>query len=193
MSIAFQPTHPITDEELLSLSVRNPGMRFERSARGELIVAPPTGTRGSSGEAELIFQLCAWARRDGRGFVTSSNGGIKLPDSAIFAPDATWISWDRWKAIPKADRQGFARLAPDAAFELLSPGDVLADVRAKLAEYLANGTQLAVLLHPRSRAVELHRTGGLIASHLHPEKIALDPELPGCILDAQAIFDAMID
>jgi len=193
MSIAFQPTHPITDEELLLLSERNPGMRFERSARGELIVAPPTGMRGGFGEAELIGQLYVWARRDGRGFVSSSNGGIKLPNSAIFALDASWISRDRWKAIPEADREGFARIAPDAAFELLSLGDTLAQLRAKAAEFLANGTRLVVLLDPRSRTVELHRPGGATESHLHPEKIALDPELPGCILDAQAIFGAMVD
>jgi len=168
-------------------------MHFERSSRGELIVAPPTGTYGGRGEMELGAQIYLWARQDRRGFVLSSNGGIKLPDSAIFSPDAAWISWERWKAIPEAERQGYAQIAPDAAFELLSPGDTLPRLRAKAAEFLANGTRLVVLLDPRSRAVELHRPGGLIESHLHPEKIALDPELPGCLLDAQAIFDAMID
>jgi Uma2 family endonuclease len=193
MSIAFQPTHPVTDEELLLLSKRNPGMQFERSSRGELIVAPPTGTYGGRGEMELGFQISTWARQDGCGFVLSSDGGIKLPDSAIFSPDATWISWERWKALPEAERQGYARIAPDAAFELLSPGDTLPQLRAKAAEFLANGTRLVVLLDPRSHTVELHRPGAETESHLHPERIALDPELPGCVLDAQAIFDAMKD
>lgn len=190
MAIAFRPTHAVTPEELEELSRANPGVCFERSAQGQLIVSP-LGTMGSSGEAELIAQLTVWARLDGRGFSTSSNGGFTLSDGSIFAPDAAWVSHERWSALSEKGRQGYARIAPDVAFELLSPSDTLREARAKASVYLENGTRLVVLLDPSSALVECLRPGGLCESHLRVDAVPLDPELPGFRLDAATIFARM--
>src|SRR2546423_11463600 len=145
MAIAFRPTDAITDEDLEELSCMNPGVCFERRMRGELIVSP-LGTMGSSGAADLIAQITVWAKRDGRGFSTSSNGGFTLPDGSIFAPDAAWVSYERWNALSDKEQKGYAGIAPDVAFELLSLNDTLREARAKASAYLANGTRLVVLL-----------------------------------------------
>jgi Uma2 family endonuclease len=188
--VSFRPTRPVTDEDLNQLSRTNPGVRFERGAGGELIVSP-TGTIGGRGESNLTFQLESWAQRDGRGFVTSSSAGFSLPDGSVLSPDGAWTSYERWNALSDKARKGYAHIAPDVVFELLSPSDIFRDARAKVAAYLANGTGLVVLLDPDSRSVELYRANGAALTHAPAESVALDPEMPGFRLDAAAIFKQM--
>jgi Uma2 family endonuclease len=188
--VSFRPTRPVTDEELDQLSHTNPGVRFERGARGELIVSP-TGTLGGRGESDLTFQLESWARRDGRGFVTSSSAGFSLPDGSVLSPDGAWTSYERWNALSEKARKGYAHIAPDVVFELLSPSDAFRDARAKARAYLSNGTRLVVLIDPDSRSVEFYRTGDEPVSHMPANIVALDPEMPGFELDAAAIFKQM--
>ncbi len=84
MAITLKPARPVTDDELLELSERNPGYQFERSASGELIVTP-TGSEGGLWEAELGRQLGNWAERDGRGLAFSSSTGFRLPERLLGA------------------------------------------------------------------------------------------------------------
>ena len=61
MAISLKLPAPPTDEEILEMSERNPGFQFERSAAGELIVAP-TGSEGGRRDLELGAQTRAnWA------------------------------------------------------------------------------------------------------------------------------------
>jgi Uma2 family endonuclease len=190
--VSFRPTHPVTDAELERLSQTNPGIRFERGATGELIVSP-TGTIGGRGESDLTFQLESWARRNGQGFVTSSSAGFALPDGSVLAPDGAWTSYKRWNTLSNKERKGYAHIAPNVVFELLSPSDSLADARKKASAYLMNGTRLVVLLDPHSRCVELHRAGNESTLHAPSDAIALDPEMPEFRLDAAAIFKRLED
>jgi Uma2 family endonuclease len=110
----------------------------------------------------------------------------------VLAPDAGWVSNERLQALPEEARLGFARIAPDVAFELLSPSDTLRSLRAKASQYLANGVRLVVLLDPRSRLVECHRPDIALEAHLSADIVLLEPEMPGFQLDAGAIFKAMM-
>ncbi|HKV43352.1 MAG TPA: Uma2 family endonuclease [bacterium] len=98
MAIILTLTYPLTDEELLELSERNPGYQFERTAKGELIVTPTSG-RSSHRETELGRQLGNWAQQTRRGVVFSPTAGFKLPDGSFFLPDAAWVRRDRWEAL----------------------------------------------------------------------------------------------
>jgi Uma2 family endonuclease len=118
---------------------------------------------------------------------------VRLPDGAVFASDALWISEDRRPAVLDEDRDGFARIAPDIAFEMLSVNDDLRDMRTKANAYLANGTRLVVLLDTRSRSAELHRPGGNVDARIDVTEVDLDPELPGFRLDVASIFKDMRD
>ncbi|HEV3156442.1 MAG TPA: Uma2 family endonuclease [Candidatus Baltobacteraceae bacterium] len=190
MASAFPSRRPISDRELELLSCKNSGVRYERSAEGELIVTPPTGEKGGLGEGELYFQLRLWASSNGRGIATLASLGIELPNKAVVAPDAAWVSFDRYNAIPEeAHDEGYMRAVPEVTFELLSKGDKPDDVQAKVKQYLANGVKLVVLLDPRSRSAELYRPGAAVEPHPDVETISLDPELPGFSLDVKEIFD----
>jgi len=176
-----------SDEELLELSERNPGYQFERSAVGDLIVTP-TGSESGRLSGEVFGQLRDWNRQSALGVVFDSSGGFRLPDGAVYAPDASWVQRERWEALAPEQRRTFAPLCPDAVFEITSPSDRLADLQEKMSAYMKNGAHLGVLIDPAGRTVEIYRQGQEPRLLADPGIVTLDPELPGFVLDLGPIF-----
>ncbi|MGC8876620.1 Uma2 family endonuclease [Thermus sp.] len=75
-------------------------------------------------------------------------------------------------------------MAPDAVFEVRSRSQSPEELRGKAAWYLENGVRLVVLLDHR---VEVFRPGGMEA-YQGPERVPLDPELPGFALETRGLF-----
>jgi Uma2 family endonuclease len=185
----------VTEETLVALGAKNPEYRFETTADGRLVVSPLTGTAASLSEAELGRQIANWNAEHRLGFVTSSSGGVTLSDGAIKGPDAAFISHRRKATMPGARKEPrvFARIAPDAVFELLSPSDQLRYTVSKCEEYVATGSDVAILLNPRDRSVTVFRRTQ--DPHRAPDAsaVTIGAEMPGFILDAEAVFDAAKD
>ena len=178
---------PLTDNDIVAIAGYNPGLRFERSNAGELLVSPPTGGFSGEAEAELIRQLGAWNRKTGRGHVFSSNTGFNLPNQALRSPDASWVSREHWERISEEERTKFPHLCPDAVFELRSATDEIKRTQAKMLEFIENGSRLGVLIDPYRSVVEIYRPNA--TPHVREAgSIALDPELPGFVLDARTII-----
>lgn len=150
---------PMTDEDLLRFCAANETMRVEREANGELIVMSPSGSGTGRTNSELNFQLALWARGAGTGTTFDSNAGFTLPDGSVRSPDAAWVAWSRWNALSEEQREGFAPLCPEFVIELRSPSDALDELRAKMEMWIANGAELAWLLDPASKVVEIYRAG----------------------------------
>jgi Uma2 family endonuclease len=182
----------VTEETLIELSTKNPDYRFETMADGQLVVIPLTGTESSLGEGELHFQVHRWNQEHRLGFVTPSSGGITLADGAIKGPDTTFISGRRMaEASPEPKKQrAFKQIAPDVVFELLSPSDELQYTVSKCEEYVATGSDVAVLLNPRNRSVTMYRRND--ERQIAPDiaAVRIGDEMPGFLLSAQAVFDA---
>ncbi len=190
MAITMTPPKPVTDEDLLEFSRRNPGLQFERNATGEIIVTP-TGAKAGWQELELGRQLAQWTRQQGSGLAFGPSTGFKLPDGSVRSPDASWVRRDRWDALTDAQREGFAPLCPEAVFEIASPTDTLAELREKMQAYLANGARLAVLVIPHVRTMEVSRPGKRTSVLTDAHTVALDPELPGFVLELAPLFDVL--
>jgi len=150
---------PMTDDELLRFCAENEMLRIERDAKGELIVMSPTGTEGGNAELDIATELNNWARQDGRGRALGPNSGIKLPDTAVRAADAGWVSWERYNAAPA--HPGFREFVPEFVIELRSSSDSLADIRFKMEEWMSNGVELGWLVDPSRKTVEIYRQGRL--------------------------------
>jgi Uma2 family endonuclease len=187
MAITLTLTHRVTDEELLELSERNPGYQFERTAKGELIVTPTSG-RSAHRETELGRQLGNWAQQNRRGVVFSPTAGFKLPDGSFFLPDAAWVRRDRWDALDPEQQDEILSICPDAAFEIRAKTSRPADLQDKMRAYLANGAQIAILIDPYERTVEVYQPGREPETHRDPTTVTLDPGLPGFVLDLEPIF-----
>ena len=150
---------PMTDEELMRFCAENEPMRVEREANGELIVMSPNGSEGGGIETDVATELNIWARGDGRGKVFGSNAGFTLPDGSVRAADAHWVSWPRWNALSEADRKRFAPLCPEFVIEIRSASDRLPELQDKMRMWMSNGAELAWLIDPSRKAVEVYRPG----------------------------------
>ncbi|MDQ7828093.1 MAG: Uma2 family endonuclease [Armatimonadota bacterium] len=188
MVVRIDLLRAVTDEELLRLSERNPGYQFERTADGRLVVSPPGGEHGRR-SVNLGYQLQGWNERTRTGVVFDSSTGFRLPDGALFSPDASWVSRERWEVLTRQEREGFVPLCPDAVFELRSRGQDAEEVREKLQAYLRNGARVAVLVDPYTRTVEVHRPGRAPEVSREPARVPLDPELPGFELELKPLFE----
>lgn len=158
-SVRLRFQRPMTDEELMRFCAANEMVRVERDANGELILMSPTGTGTGRINSELNFQLAAWARETNSGVTFDSNAGFTLPDGSMRSPDAAWIAWPRWNALTKEEQERFAPICPEFVIELRSPSDSLPELQAKMRLWVANGAEVAWLVDPARKTVEVHRRG----------------------------------
>jgi Uma2 family endonuclease len=197
MAIELDMLHSYSDDDIVELSRRNPELCFERTSEGRLLVSPPSGWVGGGRELRLGAQLLAWNKRaGGGGHVFGPSAGFTLPDRALFAPDAAWISAEKLallRILQPLDK--FAPVCPDLAFELVSASDHPIMMRRKIETYIRNGALCAVLIDPEEHVVEMSRQNALhvAVGDLHRLEILLDL-LPGATepfeLDLDELFAA---
>src|ERR1700754_397735 len=178
----------LTDAQFLQLGRDNRDLWFELTAEGELIITPPTGSMTRWRNADINYQLTAWAKRDGTGLTFDSSTSFKLPNGAKRSPDAAWIRRDRWEALTEQEKEGFAPLCPDFVLELRSPDDSLSTLQNKMAEYVEQGAQLGWLIDPKARRVYVFRPGQLTESLEQPETVSGDPILSGLVLKLKDLW-----
>lgn len=157
------PARPLDDDELLRFSADNPGWHIEREPDGSLSVSP-TSYRNAIRAAEAVRQLFAWGGK--HGYAAASDGGVTLPDKSVRAPDASWISFERWHALTETQRKKYPKVIPDVVVEIVSDYDSYAAQRRKTERYVEQGAVYGVLIDPERRKVEEFGT--------RPEGLALD-------------------
>jgi Uma2 family endonuclease len=131
----------LTKEQFALLCQENPDLRFELTAQQELVIMPPAGSETGRRNSKLNLRLAIWAETQGTGLTFGSSTGFTLPNGAIRSPEASWIRQERWNALTKEQRVGFAPICPDFVVELRSPTDCLSELQDKMQEYLANGAR----------------------------------------------------
>ncbi len=188
LPIRLRTEKPMTDDELLRFCAVNECLRVERDANGELIVMSPTGLEGSSSNSEVNADLTIWARADGRGKVFDSNGGFTLNDGSMRSPDAAWVSWERWNALSAAEKGRFGHVTPEFIIELRSKTDRLPDLQAKMQMWIANGVELAWLIDPERKVMEIYRPGEPAEIHQNPTSIQGTGPICGFELILQRIW-----
>ena len=144
-------TKLLTVEEFERMSTEG----FYELIEGELVEMTPAGGRASTVGATFVYYLNRHVlpRRLGRVY-NADCGFVLFPDRALVrAPDAAFVQAERLP--PEAEQEGFLRLAPDLAVEVLSPSDRLGDALAKVAQYLEAGVRLVWLVDPRARTVAI--------------------------------------
>jgi Uma2 family endonuclease len=134
------------------------GMRHEL-VRGELRTMPPGGWGHGKDSSKLDRSLGNYVEAQGLGEVATNEPGFILstnPDT-VRAPDVAFVRAER---LLEADpERGYYPGAPDLAVEVISPNDLYTEVDEKVAEWLAHGTRMVLVVNPRGRSVAVHRTG----------------------------------
>ncbi|HEX8738299.1 MAG TPA: Uma2 family endonuclease [Pyrinomonadaceae bacterium] len=178
----------LTEEQFEELCRNHPDLKFELSAKGELIVMPPTSMESGWRNTDLTTEVNLWAREDKTGIVFDSSTMFTFPSGAKRSPDVSWILKERVEALSLAERQKFSRIVPDFVIELRSPSDSINDLQDKMAEYMASGVRLGWLIDPLERKVYVYRAGGETEILENPENVSGEDVLRGFELNVRAIW-----
>ena len=145
--------HITTAEELFNMP--DDGYRYEL-VRGELRKMAPTGDEHGDISADIHISLGVYVRENRLGRTRIAESGFILerdPDS-VRAPDVAFVRRERIEELGRTTR--YWPEAPDLAIEVISPNDRYSEVNEKVADYLAAGTRMIVVVNPRNRTVNVH-------------------------------------
>jgi Uma2 family endonuclease len=171
LPIRIRADRPLTDVELSRFCSENEPLRIEREANGELTVMSPTWTEGGGLESKVGGYLFIWTLADGRGEFFGPNTGFTLPDTSVRSADAAWISLARLNALSPQEKHGYARVCPEFVIEVRSATDRLPPLREKMAIWIQNGAELAWLIDPERRVVEVYRPGEETDEFVEPSSV----------------------
>jgi Uma2 family endonuclease len=182
----------VTNEQFWEFSQANPELRMECTADGEIIVMSPTGSEGGNRNAEITIDIGLWNRQKRLGKVFDSSTGFRLPNGATRSPDTSWVTNERWDAIPLEQRKRFAPICPDFVLELASESDSLDDLRGKMREYIDNGCRLGWLIIPKAQQIEIYRCN--LTTEVLQSAAVLSGEdvLPGLVFSLSNIFELSV-
>jgi Uma2 family endonuclease len=122
-------------------------------------------------------------KRQRTGAIYSSETGFRIsrqPDT-VRAPDAAFVRSER-----VTDTADFFDGPPDAAFEVVSPGDTSTEIEEKTLAWLRAGTKVVVIVDPRTRSARVHRTG---SSSNAEDVIEIEDVIAGWRLPLAELFE----
>ena len=178
----------LTDDQFYQLCLDNPELRFELTAKRELVIMPPTGSKTGWRNSKINQRLANWAEEDGTGVSFDSSTGFTLPDGAKRSPDGAWVRREVWEALTDEQQEEFAPICPDFVIELRSAKDGLAGLEEKMKEYIENGARLGWLLDANNRRVYIYRPNHPVECLENPSSISGGPLLPGFEFDPSEIW-----
>lgn len=117
-----------------------------------VLVEKPMGYLESLLAGAILEALRRFVRPRKLGIVLGEGGTLKILPHQVRIPDVCFLRWERFPGgkLPKVP---IPAVAPDLAVEVLSPGNTAAEMRRKLREYFAAGTELVWHVDPSSRSV----------------------------------------
>jgi Uma2 family endonuclease len=157
MIIDLSEIGPLTDKQLFRLCSSNSEVRFERTAKGELIAMSPSGAFSGFLNARFVSALDKWNAESQRGIVFDSSAGFSLRNRAMRAPDASWIKIETWEHLTEEQKDEFPPVCPDFVCEIMSPSDRLRSMQEKMEEWMANGCRLGWLIYPKNECAYIYR------------------------------------
>ena len=189
MQTTIPPGFKVTEEQFIKLAAAEDTNRLERTADGELIVMPPTGSDTGRRNINLSAQVFNWNAQAGKpGVVFDSSTGFKLSNGATRSPDVSWIESSRWNSLTQEQQQGFAPIDPDFVIELMSRSDKLETTQAKMKEYISCGVKFGWLINPDAKQVEIYKADGSIDMLDNPQVVSGGDLLLGLEVNLKGIF-----
>jgi Uma2 family endonuclease len=120
--------------------------------------------------------------------VTNDSGVITERDpDTVRGPDVSYYSYKR---VPKGPLpEGYLNVAPDAAFEVRSPGDSWPNTYLRVNELLNAGVTVVCVLDPRTESVTAFRVEAPPRVYHKGDTLTLPDILPGFELPIARLFE----
>ncbi len=154
-----------------------------------VLVEKPMGLRESILALLIAFRLQEFVLPRRLGAVSGADGMMKLRPQLIRIPDVAYI---RVRASgPKIPNKPVPAIAPTLAVEVLSDSNTPREIRRKIGEYFAAGTELVWVIDPDAR------TADIFAAPQDSRRIDIggalpgEPALPGFSLSLKDLFDEL--
>lgn len=166
---------PVTPEELLVL----PDGKLFELVDGELLEKNVSFLSSFVG-ATLGRLLGQFVVEQSLGYVLGPDCGYRcIPhDSGLVRkPDVSFISSNRISADEIGD--GWARIPPDLAIEVVSPNDVAEELNRKLDDYSEAGVPLVWVVYPKDETVFAYRPDGSVERLRRPVELVGEGPLEG--------------
>ena len=114
----------LTDKQFETVCRKHPDLQFELSAKGELIIVPPTLPDTGWKNSRLTRRIGNW---------TEKNTGVDFDSSTIFtfkngakrSPDVAWVNREKWDSFSAEQKKKVSKITPDFVIELRSSTDSL--------------------------------------------------------------------
>ena len=166
---------PYTPEDLLAM----PDGKGHELVNGSLVELN-VGSLSSWIGGRLFRLISNFVEANGLGWVWPAENGIQcFPDdpNKVRKPDASFIRKGRLpgEEIP----EGWIRIVPDLAVEVISPNDLAYEVEGKVVEYLHAGVRLVWIVNPQTRIVRVHRADGTSGWLTEADELSGEDVLPG--------------
>ena len=180
---------PDFGERLCRLSADNEPYDFEISAKGELIVMPPSGWETGANEQAASSRVAIW-QDDNGGLSFPPTVMFNLPSGARYIPDASWITQERYERLLAQEYQSTIDGAPDFVIEVRSRTDNLADGLAKMEEWMDGGARLGWYVDPYQTRAYIFRPGRPVEILDNPETLSGEDVLPGFVFEVRRLIFA---
>jgi Uma2 family endonuclease len=138
------------------------GLQVERDKNGNIYIMEPTGFETSSFNQEVGTDVTIWNRQERKGVVGDSNTGYTLPDTAVRAPDVSWVSFEQLERFSAEQRKKFLPTCPEFVIEIRSENDTLKPLLEKMQAYIDNGCHLAWMIDRIDEKIYIYRKNGTI-------------------------------
>ena len=144
----------LTVKELEEIQTAYPDYRMEL-VDGSIIIMSPSAYEPEEVGTEFARILGNWVRPRKLVRIVGSSAGFKLPNSDLRAPDVSFVRAERLKI----STEDYAELVPDLVVEVKSKTDSIDKLREKIQEFIKLGSQVGILINPKTRTLEVSRNG----------------------------------
>jgi Uma2 family endonuclease len=174
----------VTADDLLAMP---DNARFEL-VEGNLVPMPPTSDAHGSNTNRLSFHITRHVYDNDLGECWAAETGFQLertPDT-VLAPGFAFIRKERLNY--ERTGRGYVPVVPDLVAETLSPSDGLTKMEEKMAQWLAFGVGLALLLDPIRKTLTLYKPDAEPVTLTRDQTFTDDDVLPGFTLPLAHLF-----
>jgi Uma2 family endonuclease len=192
LEISFESDRQVTPEQFVAwLQFRSGSDDHYELLNGRIVMTPPAGYPHGSIGINVVVALSDCLRQSRLGHLLDSSQGFTLPSGDIVEPDCSFVSSERWDAMPEAEEGRFLKVVPDLVVETLSGATATRDRGEKRDIYERNGVHEYWLIDPRAKTLTVSgaRDGKLVEGpRLSGDDRVTSTVLPGLDFAVDSLF-----